>query len=373
MRTRRLTAIDPAAAEAAIDVCAAILGRGGLVAFPTETVYGLGANARSPKAVQAIFAAKGRPSDNPLIVHAPDAVAAFSLAVGVGEQAHTLAEAFWPGPLSLVLPKGPDVPDEVSAGLDTVALRVPNHPVALALLKRFDGPVAAPSANLSGRPSPTSAEHVWDDLAGRIDAILDGGVTGVGVESTVVDLSGPVPCVLRLGGLPLESLEGLLGSIDVAVSVREKASDEPVRSPGLKYRHYAPQSPVCIITGDRDDVVRALAQLRRGTAKEGRRAAWLISEESARTLGCDTADPNIYVLGSVSDLESVAHRLYAGLRAMDETSPAVILAESFAEAGLGRTVADRLLRAAEGNVVRARDVIEKGASVNSLLERFSSG
>ncbi len=368
-----LSATDLATAAKAIDEAAEILRRGGLVAFPTETVYGLGADARDGTALRSIYAAKGRPSDNPLIVHAADAPRAFSLAESVATQAHMLADAFWPGPLSLVLPKSAEVPDEVSGGLQSVAVRVPDHPVALALLERFDGPLAAPSANLSGRPSPTSAKHVWHDLAGRIDAILDGGETGVGLESTVVDLTTPIPCVLRLGGLPLESLERLLGDVEVATKLRETDTGQPVRSPGLKYRHYAPNAPLYVLIGDRRTVVHALSQLYRDAKDKGRRAGFLLTQEAANLLNIDPSDRLCYVLGPLGNPDAVARRLYAGLRYLDAGAPEVIVAEGIDGSGLGRAVADRLQRAAEGSLLQADEVLARGTTLRALLEGIPSG
>lgn len=347
MKTRVYTVRHLEAAGPAIDECAAILRRGGLVAFPTETVYGLGADALNPRAVRAIFAAKGRPSDNPLIVHFADAEGAFSVADHVSATARTLAKAFWPGPLTLVLPRASHVPHELTGGLETVAVRVPDHPVALALLRAFGGGVAAPSANASGRPSPTRAEHVLEDLAGRIDAVLDGGETGVGVESTVVDARGAVPVILRFGGVPPEAIAAVAGGVECATDGAKEAEGGRPRSPGQKYRHYAPRAPLYIVKGRPDEVQRALTRLMRPGN------AFLLSAETAAAIGLGPDDSRCYVLGPRTDLDAIAKRLYDGLRSLDRTRPVAIYAEELGGAGLGRALADRLERAAEGRVIEA--------------------
>lgn len=363
MRCRILRATVSAEAEKAIEEAANILRRGGLVAFPTETVYGLGADARRREAVRRVFAAKGRPGDNPLIVHTADAASALALGRDVADVARELANAFWPGPLSLVLPLGdPSIVPEVTGGLDTIAVRVPDHPVALALLRRFGGPVAAPSANVSGRPSPTDAHHVWEDLGERIDAILDGGPSGVGVESTVVDVSSGSVRILRLGGVTVEALEDVAGSVEVARHV-EDGSDGRVLSPGMKYKHYAPTAPLRLVQGTRDDVVRAMAALRDRAKLQGTRPAFFLSRESADALGMNPDDEGVYVYGAFGDDEALAHGLYAGVRALDRSGPSVIYVEaSYGSGGLGRTIADRLHRAAEGEALWAHDLLRDGVA-----------
>ena len=243
MKTRLLTGHD-------IPAAAAILRDGGLLGIPTETVYGLGANGLNAEAVRHIFEAKGRPQDNPLILHIPDASWLSRYCHDVPASAYALAERFWPGPLTMILPRREIVPDAVTCGLDTVGVRCPDHPVTLEIIRAAAVPVAAPSGNRSGRPSPTCARHMLEDMEGRIDAIVDGGPCGVGVESTIIDLTVTPPRLLRPGGLPLEELEEVLGEITVDKAVLSPlAAGEKPRAPGMKYRHYAPKAPVTVVTG----------------------------------------------------------------------------------------------------------------------------
>jgi L-threonylcarbamoyladenylate synthase len=309
--TRRLTDVEEAAR---------ILLRGGLVAFPTETVYGLGADGTNPAAVRAIFAAKGRPRDNPLILHVLDREAAEAVAEW-DERASDLAARFWPGPLTLVLRARPGVPEEVRAGLPTVAVRSPAHPVARALLAACGRPVAAPSANRSGRPSPTTADAVLDELDGRIDAVLDGGPCRFGVESTVVDASDGPLRLLRPGALPAEVL-----GLDPMPDPRA-----PARSPGMRHRHYAPRVPVRLV----EDVVGALA--------EAPEAAVLCTEATARRLPPLPAE-RLHVLAA--DPEARARELFAALRRLERSGAPCIVAEALAPQGLDAAVMDRLRRAA---------------------------
>jgi L-threonylcarbamoyladenylate synthase len=339
--TQILTA-DTAGVEAA----AALLRAGRLVAFPTETVYGLGGDALSPAAVAAIFAAKGRPAEDPLIVHLASADDLPLVAPAVPPVALRLAAACWPGPLTMVVPRGPAVPHAVTAGRETVAVRVPAHPVARALIAAAGTPVAAPSANRFGHTSPTTAAHVLADLTGRIAAVLDGGPTPIGLESTVLDLTGPVPALLRPGGVSLERLRELLG--EVAVGRREPAGGG-MASPGLLERHYAPRSPMVLVTGER---AAALAWARARIAAEGaagRRVGLLLPDEDAAALAGLGADHE--ALGPAGDHEAIARRLYAALRALDERRPDLIIARDLGEEGLARAIGDRLRRAASGNLV----------------------
>ena len=245
----------------ALALASQLLHDGQLVAFPTETVYGLGANALDAKAVLNIFAAKGRPADNPLIVHVYDRAQLTPLCE-VSPLAEKLMDAFWPGPLTLILPRKPAIPDEVAASLPTVAVRMPSHPVAAALLRACKLPIAAPSANRSGKPSPTTAHHVLVDMDGRIPLILDGGSCDVGVESTVLDVTSGAPCILRPGGITKDMLESVLGHVDVAGSVlRPLQKGEKALSPGMRYKHYSPDGQVTLVEGAEADVVAAMAKL----------------------------------------------------------------------------------------------------------------
>lgn len=311
-----------------VDQAAAVLHAGGLVAFPTETVYGLGADARNPEAVARIFAAKGRPADHPLIVHLADAGQLTGWAQNIPEAAWRLAEAFWPGPLTLVLPRLAGVPDAVTGGLDTVALRVPGHPVALALLTAFGGGIAAPSANRYGRVSPTSAEDVREELGDSVDLVLHGGRCPIGIESTIVDLSSTTPRILRPGKITERELRRVLGS-PVAT-----ASNTPVRCPGSKPSHYAPRARV--ILASRDDAEQRVDEWR----QRGQRVGLLASRRP-------TALPeNVTWLRLTGSVEEQAHELYHRLREADHLGLQVLVAVMPADVGIGHALRDRLRRAA---------------------------
>ncbi|MCR4419527.1 MAG: L-threonylcarbamoyladenylate synthase [Clostridia bacterium] len=339
-------------APEAISRAARILRRGGLVAFPTETVYGLGANALSERAVRAVFAAKGRPADNPLIVHLGYAGQVAELAASVPPEAEMLTRRFWPGPLTLILPSNGRVAPAVTAGLDTVALRMPRHPVTLALLRRARVPVAAPSANLSGRPSPTLGRHVLQDLRGRIDLILEAGPAEVGVESTVLDLTVRPPAVLRPGGVTLEELEAVLGEVrvDPAAGTADR-TEAPPRSPGMKYRHYAPRAPMCLVSGEPQAVGQRIAELVERARLEGKRVAVLVSEETAAVCRQGVSPDVLVCLGPRGNPALAAARLYAGLKACDRYAVDHILAEAWPEEGLGLALTNRLRKAAGHQVI----------------------
>ncbi len=338
---------DPAAIERA----AAVLRRGGLVAFPTETVYGLGADATSVEAVSGIFRAKRRPSSDPLIVHLADAAELPSVCASVPETARMLAEKFWPGALTLILPRGEAIPAVVSAGLDTVAVRVPDHPVAQALLHAARLPIAAPSANLFARPSPTTAQHVLEDLDGRVDVILDGGPTTIGVESTVLDLTGEVPTVLRPGGVTLEALEAFLPA--VAFRPRHLAVDEAAHSPGMLLKHYSPTASLLLFGGESGAAERMRAAAAKSRAEGKRVGVLAFAAEAAnwRDRGVE-----VFELGAAEAPEQAARLLFAGLRELDRRGVDVILAHSPQRSGLGAAVWDRLFRAAEGALADAEAV-----------------
>lgn len=325
--------------DASIRRAAALLRAGELVAFPTETVYGLGADALNGEAAARIFAAKGRPADNPLIAH----IAGESGLAGLiaGEPcacARKLMRAFWPGPMTLIFPKSPRVPREVTAGLDTVAVRMPSHPVARALISAAQTPIAAPSANRSGRPSPTTAAHVLEDMEGRIPLILDGGPCEVGLESTVVDVTGARPRILRPGGVTLEMLEGIVGDVDVDEGVlHQLQAGSQARSPGMKYKHYAPKGEVTIVTGPR--AAQEIARLY--DAADGRAAILAFSQ----------AD---YGARRVYRLKNAPGELFAALRQLDEDGMETIYAEDVPTTGVGLAVMNRLMRAAAFRVVETQ-------------------
>jgi L-threonylcarbamoyladenylate synthase len=317
------------------------LRAGELVAFPTETVYGLGANALDDLACAKIFAVKGRPQDNPLIVHVCSRTMANSLIEGWTAAAELCVQRFWPGPLTLVLPKTAIVSDVVTAGLPNVAIRMPSHPVALRLIEETGLPIAAPSANLSGKPSPTSGSHVWRDLKGKIPLILDAGACPVGLESTVLDVSGEVPLILRPGGISKERLEAVLGEIQV-----DKPSECQVpKAPGMKYRHYAPRGEMILMIGSTERVVLRMGQeIHRGHSRL-KKVGVLCTLESAPFLHNRLPDL-LFVLGSKDRPEEVASNLFEGLRLCDERGMDLILAEGIQEGGLGTAIMNRLQKAA---------------------------
>ncbi|MDN4524781.1 L-threonylcarbamoyladenylate synthase [Fictibacillus fluitans] len=314
-----------------------------VIAFPTETVYGLGGNAESDEAIEKIFAAKGRPSDNPLIVHISSVNQLEGLVADIPKRAQLLMDAFWPGPLTLVLPKGERVSRRVTAGLSTVAVRMPDHPVALELIKESGLPLAAPSANISGRPSPTAARHVFEDLKGRIPGILDGGPTGVGVESTVVDCTSEKLTILRPGGVTKEELEEVAGesAVDPALTTNESAAP---KSPGMKYTHYAPDAPLYLVDGSS----AFLQQLVDKEKARGRITGVLTSDENADFYDADTVIP----CGSRKALESVAHHLYDALRAFNESEADIIFSEVFPKKGVGTAIMNRLEKSAGGKIIK---------------------
>ncbi|MDW7684371.1 MAG: L-threonylcarbamoyladenylate synthase [Bacillota bacterium] len=330
-----------------IAAAARILAEGGLVAFPTETVYGLGANALDAHAVEKIYTAKGRPGDNPLIVHVADTAQMMMLAKNIPPEAYCLAELFWPGPLTLVLEKKDIVPLSVTGGLDSVAIRVPDHPVALALLKEAALPVAAPSANLSGRPSPTTARHVLDDLNGRIDAVLDGGSCGVGVESTVLDIRDGRPRVLRPGGVTPAEIAAALKA-ECPVISWSGATDEAPSSPGMKYTHYAPQAPLYLFCGSPAAVARALREQSLDYRNRGKRVGLLLSAELAGSIPGDVVE----ILGSRSNPAQLAANLYGALRRLDTVDLDVILAEGYPEEGMGLALMNRMQKAAGPRIIK---------------------
>ena len=342
--------VDPQQpAHAAIARAAACLREGGLVAFPTETVYGLGVHALDAAAVRRLFEAKGRPSHDPVIVHLANLDEARVLASELPAAARSLAERFWPGPLTMVVRRAASVPDEVTAGLDTVAVRVPAHRVAHALLTEARIPVAAPSANLFSRPSPTTADHVLQDLEGRIDVVLDAGPTTVGVESTVVDLTRNPPVLLRPGAVNLEVLRTVIPDLQEHASV-PATGQTPLPSPGLLPKHYAPRTPMTLYRGPALATGAALIRDARAALEAGRRVGVLATREHATQL--DGLPVLVADLGSGSDPGQVAGRLYAALRELDASDVDIILAHDFQDdSGLWRAIRDRLRRASSRTVI----------------------
>lgn len=327
-----------------------ILQKGGLVAFPTETVYGLGGDAMHPEASAKIYAAKGRPSDNPLIVHIADMDALEDIAQSVPEAAVKLADHFWPGPLTMIFPKKEAVPKSTTGGLETVAVRMPSHPVARALIRESGVYIAAPSANTSGRPSPTKAEHVKEDLDGRIDMILDGGAVGIGLESTIVDLSTGVPTILRPGYITGEMLEDVLGEVQVDPAILSQKMNPNIvaKAPGMKYRHYAPKGQMTIIEGDTGKVVDEINRLVKEKTDEGCSVAVIATEETKDAYAC----ANVRSVGSRATEGSIAAGLYDILRGMDHIGAEYIYAESFEKDTLGKAIMNRMLKAAAYHVIK---------------------
>lgn len=355
----RTLAVDPERPDAAaIAEAAAVIRRGGLVAFPTETVYGLGANALDADAIRRIFEAKGRPSTDPLIVHLAHVGQLEQVASHVPPEARRLALAFWAGPLTLVLPKRPEIPDAVTAGLPSVAVRVPAHRVARALMETAGVPVAAPSANRFARPSPTRAAHVLEDLGGRIDLVLDGGPTPIGVESTIVDCTVSPPVLRRPGGVTREQLLALVPDLVVEARAADAGTAQP--APGQLLRHYAPRARVTLYEGTGAAVVERVGRDARHLAGQGSRVGILAPEEDVMALA-----PRIAALASSGrvmarafgprrDPDEAARRLFDTMRALDREGPDVMLAIGVGAEAIGAAIHDRLLRAAEGRVVRVR-------------------
>jgi L-threonylcarbamoyladenylate synthase len=321
---------------------ASLLRENEVVAFPTETVYGLGGNAHSDKAIHKIYEAKGRPSDNPLIIHIADRDQLNEFVTHIPDKANKLMNAFWPGPLTIIFEKKTsELSQLATAGLSTVAVRMPNHPVALAVIKEAGVPIAAPSANSSGKPSPTKASHVLEDLNGKIAGIVDGGATGVGVESTVIDCTEEIPIILRPGGVTRDELERVVGEVRVDPALKDQ--NEAPKSPGMKYRHYAPKSPLFLVKGDRDK----LQQLIEKERSEGRKVGVLTTTENE---GFYQADEVIFC-GTRENLATVASSLYDVLRSFDQRHVDIIFSEMFPSTGVGEAIMNRLMKAAGNQII----------------------
>ena len=339
----------------AIQKAGEILKEGGLVAFPTETVYGLGGNALDPKASMKIYAAKGRPSDNPLIVHIADIKDLARITTEIPEGARILAEKYWPGPLTMILPKADIVPKETTGGLDSVAVRFPSDRIAQELIKAAGGFVAAPSANTSGRPSPTMAEHVEEDLGDAIDMIIDGGQVGIGLESTIVDFTEDVPVVLRPGYISLEMLKETLGDVRMDRGLLITDSSVHPKAPGMKYRHYAPKADLSIVEGPQDEVIRCINRLTHEAAVNGQKAGIIATDETKDQY----ADGLVLSIGSREEEETIAHHLYEVLRDFDEAQVNVIYSEAFYTPRMGQAIMNRLLKAAGHKIIKTTQEEEK--------------
>lgn len=325
-----------------------IIREGGVVAFPTETVYGLGGDALNRESARKIYEAKGRPSDNPLIVHICRFEDINKIVSKMPEAATRIAEEFWPGPLTMILPKSDKVPYETTGGLNTVAVRFPAHPVAQRLIAYSGGYVAAPSANLSGRPSPTTAEYVIQDMDGRIDMILDGGKVGIGLESTIIDLTVEPPQILRPGYVTREMLSRILGEVDTDVTILRSDSGQAPKAPGMKYRHYAPKGELVVVEGSSEKVIDYINRRAAEDSLRGERTGVIGTEESLEQYQAHV----VKCLGARGDQESIARNLYSVLRRMDDEQVTRIYSESFADDGFGQAIMNRLLKAAGHRVVK---------------------
>lgn len=330
-----------------------IIRNGGLVAFPTETVYGLGGDGLNPDSSRKIYAAKGRPSDNPLIIHIYRMEDLEVLVKEIPDSAKKLAEAFWPGPLTMILPKADLVPKETTGGLDTVAVRMPSHKVALAFIKAAGGFVAAPSANLSGKPSPTLAKYVLEDMDGRIDMIIDGGDIAIGLESTIVDLTGDIPMILRPGYITPEMLKDVLGEVTMDPTLMDGDCKDRPKAPGMRYRHYAPKGDMLIVEGSPDKVVKEINALVAESNEKGYKTGVIATAENADKYCADV----IKVVGKRNDDTAIAASLYRILREFDDEEVDAIYSESFATDGIGQAIMNRLLKAAGHKYIKIQEEV----------------
>lgn len=324
-----------------------IIKRGGLVAFPTETVYGLGGDALNPESSKKIYAAKGRPSDNPLIVHICRLEDLPVVAREIPDIAYRLADKYWPGPLTMIFGKNDAIPTETTGGLDTVAVRFPDNKIALGFIKEAGGYVAAPSANLSGKPSPTLSKYVIEDMDGRIDMILDGGQVGIGLESTIIDLTSEVPTILRPGFITKEMLEELIEEVDVDKTILDGNSKVAPKAPGMKYRHYAPKGDLTVIEGDNDKVISYINEKTKEAEESGKKVCVICTDENEADFTAKVKKS----VGSRADEASVGKELYRVLRECDDEDIEVIYSESFDATGFGQAIMNRLLKAAGHHVI----------------------
>ena len=338
--------------EQVIEKAGQILRQGGLVAFPTETVYGLGANALDEEAARKTYEAKGRPSDNPLIVHIADVEALEPIVGQISEKAKKLIDKFWPGPLTLIFDKTDKVPLGTTGGLQTVAVRMPVDEIALSLIRAGGGYISAPSANTSGRPSPTSAAHVTDDLDGRIDMIIDGGAVDIGVESTILDMTVEPPMILRPGAITKEMMEEVIGEVAVDQTLLDDSGEEGPKAPGMKYRHYAPKAKLIIVEGESTDVIKAIRQIAYEQTRLGYRVGIISTNETV-----DLYKTGIVKnIGTRSNGNSIAKNLYKVLREFDEEEVSYIYSEAFDTDGIGVAIMNRLEKAAGHHTIQAQDI-----------------
>lgn len=343
--------INSPAAKAALEKAGEIIRAGGLVAFPTETVYGLGGDAENREASKKIYAAKGRPSDNPLIVHICELGQLKEIAAEYTDDMQKLADAFWPGPLTIIVNSSGLIPHETTGGLDTVAVRFPSHPVANALIRVSGTTIAAPSANTSGRPSPTRASHVKDDLDGKIDMIIDGGPVDIGLESTIVDLTEDTPTILRPGYITPDDVKRVLGSCRIDPGITNENPHVRPKAPGMRYRHYAPKAHLTIIEGDRQQVLSAIAAKAEESAAGGAKTAVICSAEAAEILKEKTEGIEIIAIGAEGNDDEIAANLFAVLRKCDDDGIERIFSESFENGRIGGAIMNRLIKAAGHDMI----------------------
>ena len=334
-------------AMASIKRAGDIIRSGGLVAFPTETVYGLGGDALNSRSSEKIYAAKGRPSDNPLIVHISEMGALDNIVREVPEAARKLADAFWPGPLTMIMNKTDAVPSETTGGLDTVAIRMPNNKIALELIKASGGYIAAPSANTSGRPSPTVARYCVEDLSGKIEMIIDGGQVGIGLESTIVDLTSKVPMILRPGYITADMIKEVLGEVSIDRTIIDSSSTLKPKAPGMKYKHYAPKGELTIVQGSMEDVIGYINEKAAKAQASGRRVGVIGTDATKDRYHADI----VKSLGNREDESTIAHELFKALREFDDDKVDIMFSESFEDSGIGQAIMNRLLKAAGHNVI----------------------
>lgn len=347
-KSTKILKIDPSCPEKyKIEEAAEIIKNGGTVAFPTETVYGLGANALDEKAIEKIFLAKGRPQDNPLIVHISSIAQLHDLVENIPERAHILMEKFWPGPLTLIFNRTSKIPDSITGGLSTVAIRMPNHKIALDLIKQSNLPIAAPSANTSGKPSPTNSSHVIHDLSGKIDMIIDGGSTGVGLESTVLDISGEIPTILRPGGVTAEDLLTVLPKVEYDKAIEVMDKNIVPKSPGQKYKHYSPEAKMIIVKGSLEEIIQKTNQLFKEYENQGKNVGIMATKQTKDKYKSN----NILISGDRDFPETIAANLFNVLREFDEIKVDIIIAEAVEEKGIGKAIMNRMKKAAGGEVV----------------------
>lgn len=348
MVTKKITVLNESMTQEEKQMAGDIIRAGGLVAFPTETVYGLGADALNKEASAKIYKAKGRPSDNPLIIHIANMDALSHIVKEVPAVAYKLSDAFWPGPLTMIFQKSEVVPFETTGGLDTVAVRMPNHKIALQFIESAGGYIAAPSANTSGKPSPTTAAHVQKDMDGKIDMIIDGGPVGIGLESTIVDLTAEVPTILRPGYITCQMIEKVAGDTRVDPAVDGIMADGTLpKAPGMKYKHYAPTGELSIVSGKTEDVIQMINQMVREKEGQNIKTGVIATDETKGLYHCQT----VKSIGTRKDEKTIARHLYGILREFDDMGVEYIYSEEFNSKGMGQAIMNRLIKAAGHKII----------------------